>query len=166
MSVQSVIVTVLVVALVGAAVYGGLRLFSSKSVDASRDALTQELLDIGDEAVFFHNRPRVMGGGDKDFKNFKPQQRGKDKAKNENKGQGQGQGQGKGKGKDKGDDNSDSTTLIELAESENGIFYLVSATSDSIVIDAVGNFVGSDNTNPVRIRLIQTPSSRALQNLN
>lgn len=162
MSVQSVIVTGLVIALVGAAVFVGLRLFSTKSADSARDVLTQELMDIGNEAVFYRNRPRVMGGGDKDFKNFKPQKRGKDKAKNEDKDK----EKEKEKGKDKNKDDSDSSTLTELTESENGIFYLVSASKDSIVIDAVGNFTGSDSTNPVRIRLIQTPTSRTLQELN
>ena len=60
---QQLLLIILGVIIVGVAIAVGIAMFSGQSVSANRDAIENDLMNIGADAYAFKLRPVMMGGG-------------------------------------------------------------------------------------------------------
>jgi len=136
----TVIVLILAAALVTTAVFVGTQVFKKKTVEASRDAMMDQMKDLAVSSLKYYNRPVIYGGGGRSFANIEKQKRGstKNRAKAE---------------KDKMKKQLQGT---EIWETHIGIYSVVTATQDSVVIEGVGNEIGKDGQNPVCVKMVLT----------
>jgi hypothetical protein len=67
MGTQQLLLIVLCVVLVGIALSIGLSLFQANIVEASRDAIIEDLLFLAGKARDYYLRPAMLGGGNRDF---------------------------------------------------------------------------------------------------
>ena len=116
--------------IVAAGIYAGITVFTGSNVHYSRDQICTEIANLSKEAVNFYVRPRQLGGGGKSFKNFNNTRRTKISTKKRRK----------------------TPSGTRLWESETAVYSVIAAADDSVVIDAIGDHIGNDGTNPIRIR--------------
>jgi hypothetical protein len=64
---QQLLLIILSVIIVGIAVTLGITMFSDSSIDANRDALTNDLTNLASRAHQFYRRPSYLGGGGNSF---------------------------------------------------------------------------------------------------
>ncbi|HXX64402.1 MAG TPA: hypothetical protein VEO56_11465 [Bacteroidota bacterium] len=67
MGVQQLLLITLGVMLVGIAVSVGLTMFTDGAINANRDGLSNDLLNLASRAQLFYRRPTLMGGGGNSF---------------------------------------------------------------------------------------------------
>lgn len=67
---QQLLLLVLGIIIVGVAVAVGINMFSSSAVDANRDMVTSDLVNLASKAQQFYKKPVQMGGGGGDFNGF------------------------------------------------------------------------------------------------
>jgi len=68
---QQLLLIILGVIVVGIAVAGGIALFKTQATGQNRDAVWEDLNQLGARAQAFYRRPVSMGGGGKTFTGFK-----------------------------------------------------------------------------------------------
>ena len=68
---QKFITIIFIIVLLGALIYGGLKLVKSYSSSANRDQLVSALYDLGVSAQKFYSIPNSKGGGGKSFSGWK-----------------------------------------------------------------------------------------------
>jgi len=68
---QQLLLIILGVIVVGIAIAVGISLFSAQSVQSNKDAIINDLNNIGAHAYQYKIRPSSMGGGEGNYKNFK-----------------------------------------------------------------------------------------------
>lgn len=127
---QSTILLTLVALVTLGMVYIGYQNFVKNHVDASRDAMKEDIASLSQEALSYYHLPRNMGGGGRSFINFNDVRRRKVKTK-------------KNRPVPEGD---------KIWESENGVYYVLVAAKDSVVIEGRGDYTGEDGENLIRIR--------------
>ena len=64
---QQLLLIILSVVVVGIAVTLGITMFSDSSIDANRDALTNDLTNLASRAHQYYRRPSYLGGGGNSF---------------------------------------------------------------------------------------------------
>lgn len=64
---QQLMLIILSVIVVGIAVALGITMFSDSSIDANRDALTNDLANLASRAEQYYRRPSYLGGGGNSF---------------------------------------------------------------------------------------------------
>jgi len=64
---QQLLLIILSVIVVGIAVTLGITMFSDSSIDANRDALTNDLTNLASRAHQYYRRPSYLGGGGNSF---------------------------------------------------------------------------------------------------
>jgi Tfp pilus assembly protein PilE len=64
---QQLLLIILGVIVVGIAVAVGITMFSDNAMNANRDALTNDLVNLASRAQQFYRRPVSLGGGGNDF---------------------------------------------------------------------------------------------------
>lgn len=64
---QQLMLIILSVIVVGIAVTLGITMFSDSSIDANRDALTNDLTNLASRAHQYYRRPSYLGGGGNSF---------------------------------------------------------------------------------------------------
>jgi Tfp pilus assembly protein PilE len=64
---QQLLLIILGVIVVGIAVAVGITMFSDSAINANRDALTNDLVNLASRAQQFYRRPVALGGGGNDF---------------------------------------------------------------------------------------------------
>jgi len=64
---QQLLYIILVVILVGLAVAFGIILFNNHSIQSKKDAIVDELSNLGTMAQHHYNKPALLGGGGKSF---------------------------------------------------------------------------------------------------
>ena len=67
---QQLLLLVLGIIIVGIAVAVGIRMFNSAAVDANRDAVTMDLVNLAAKAQQYYKKPPSMAGGGGNFRNF------------------------------------------------------------------------------------------------
>ncbi|MBN1348173.1 hypothetical protein JXJ21_02070 [candidate division KSB1 bacterium] len=67
---QQLLLIVLGVVIVGIAIAVGITQFQSSAVDANRQQLASDLVNLGAKAQRFYRTPTAMGGGGQDFNGF------------------------------------------------------------------------------------------------
>ena len=67
---QQLLLIILGVIIVGIAIAVGLSLFSAQSVQSNRDAIINDLNNLGAQAYQFRTRPSTMSGGQGDYTTF------------------------------------------------------------------------------------------------
>ena len=68
---QQLLLIVLSVIIVGIAVAVGVNMFQSSAVDSNRQAVISDLVNYASKAQRYYRTPSQLGGGSRDFKNFK-----------------------------------------------------------------------------------------------
>ncbi len=68
---QQLLLIVLGIIIVGIAVYTGITLFSVNAVEAKRNNVTGELVNLASMAQGYYLRPTTMGGGNRTFTGWK-----------------------------------------------------------------------------------------------
>ena len=110
--------------------YIGYQNFAKNHEEASRDALKDDIASLSQEALNHYQRPRHLGGGGNSFLNFNQVRRKKVKTKK----------------------NRPEPAGTYLWESENGVYNVLVAAKDSVVIDGTGDIIGYDEKNPIKVR--------------
>jgi len=64
---QQLLLIILGVIVVGIAVVVGITMFQDNAISANRDAVTNDLVNLGARAQQFYRRPCALGGGQGDF---------------------------------------------------------------------------------------------------
>ena len=64
---QQLLLIILGVIVVGIAVAVGITMFSDNAISANRDALTNDLVNLGSRAQQYYRRPTSLGGGGNNF---------------------------------------------------------------------------------------------------
>ena len=123
----------LLVVLVGVAVAAGITSYRGRDLAAAHDALRLDLKGLSVEAMNYHERPRFLGGGGKSFEGFNSVKR---------------------KKVGRHFDNLPAPSGNELWVSENGIYTVLVAARDSVVVEGLGDQIGLDDTNPIRVRAV------------
>lgn len=67
---QQLMLIVLGVIIVGIAVTVGINMFSSGAVEANRDQVISQVVNLASKAQMFYRKPLAMGGGDNAFAGF------------------------------------------------------------------------------------------------
>lgn len=67
---QQLLLLVLGIIIVGIAVAAGIQMFNSAAIDANRNAVTMDVLNLGSKAQQFYKKPPSMAGGGGNFRNF------------------------------------------------------------------------------------------------
>ena len=68
---QQLLLTILAVLLIGIAIVIAVSLFTSQSVESSRDAIISDLENLNEMAYQFYSRPVSVGGGGGSFAGYK-----------------------------------------------------------------------------------------------
>lgn len=68
---QQLLLIVLGIIIVGIAVYTGITLFSVNAIEAKRNNVTGELVNLASMAQGYYLRPTTMGGGNRTFTGWK-----------------------------------------------------------------------------------------------
>ncbi len=127
---QSTILLTLVALLTLGMIYIGFQNFVKSNEEAARDTLKEEIATLSHEALNHFQRPKHLGGGGGTFLNFKSVHRKKLKTK-------------KSRPVPEGE---------KLWESEQGVYFVLVAARDSVVIEGTGDHIGYDGKKPIRVR--------------
>lgn len=127
---QSTILLVLVAILVLGMAYVAFESFSRSNVEVARDVLKDEIASMTREILSFYRRPEHIGGGGNSFEKFNSLRRKHSRPK--------------------GRKQPPKKKL--LWESEHGAYQLITAAKDSVVIEGIGDHIGNDGKNPIRVR--------------
>lgn len=114
-------------------IYIGVRYFQEKRAENLRTAMQAEIAAIVQDAVRYYNAPSNAAGGSGSFSGY----------------QGISGPRSKAKGK-----KARVTTGKLLLDIENGAYSLIAVASDSVILEGVGDPLGDDGVNPIRIRAI------------
>jgi hypothetical protein len=68
---QQLLLIILGVIVVGIAVVVGITMFQDNAISANRDAVVNDLVNLGARAQQYYRRPVSLGGGSNDFTNIK-----------------------------------------------------------------------------------------------
>jgi hypothetical protein len=139
MGFNQLLLTVVGIMLVGVFAFMGLRYFREKRGDNLRSAMQLEITAVVNEAHRYYRSPSNSGGGSGSFSGFVGMSSGRAKWKK---------------------NRVVSGKLI--LESTNGSYSLMTVAADSIVLEGVGDPVGADGINPIKIRAI-VKASRTVQ---
>ena len=123
------------VILVGMLGYVGYRYFREKHSENLRSAMQVEIAAVTHDALRYYKAPKVRGGGSDSFIGY------------------EGVAASGRRGKK-------ATRVVSgklLMDTENAAYSLVSVSPDSVVFDGVGDPLGDDGVNPIKIRAIVRP---------
>jgi hypothetical protein len=67
---QQLLLIILGVIVVGIAVVVGITMFQDNAISANRDAVTNDLVNLGARAQQFYRRPHSLGGGENSFQDL------------------------------------------------------------------------------------------------
>jgi len=70
MGTQQLLLIVLGVIIVGIAIVVGIQMFGASAVEANKNAIVQDALQVAAKAQQWYRKPEVLGGGGRSFENF------------------------------------------------------------------------------------------------
>lgn len=142
---QQLLLIVLGVIIVGIAIAVGVTTFQSSAVDANRQAVISDLVNLGAKAQRYYRTPSELGGGAQDFKDFALSSLEISNANGEY---------------------LATATKPTDASTITGSTTAISATADSIYIVGSGKEDGDDGTNKVKAYVTVTPTGLQTSILN
>jgi type II secretory pathway pseudopilin PulG len=138
---QQLLLIILGVIVVGIAVAVGITMFSDSAVNANRDALTNDLVNLASRAQQYFRRPTSLGGGGSTFNGLTADAAGIAKLTN------------------KPLNGNGSYTITTAGTTTTG-------TAAFIAIEGYGNETGTDGTTPVKVHIKVFPSTDSVWVLN
>jgi hypothetical protein len=120
-----------VAVLVGSLAYVGYRYYREKRVENLRAAMQAEIAAVAQGAIRYFHAPRALDGGSGSFMGYQGVARSGKKKRN-----------------------TRLTAGKLLLDTENGAYSLVAVAPDSALIEGIGDLLGYDGVNPVKIRAI------------
>jgi len=127
---QQLLLIILGVIVVGIAVAVGISMFTDNAISSNRDAVTNDLVNLGSRAQQYYRRPSMLGGGQGSFSGITADVSGLRKL-----------------------------TSMPNGQNANGTYSIVSSSRSSLVLKGIGTETGNDGTSPVTVVMDVWPDS-------